>query len=162
MCDYAYYGDNKQYAHQTGERMLTAGDLPTLMIAGDALEIEGNQPLDATTRPVTEDNLGFLETWLFTHSRIVAEGWNFTYAHYKYMSAHFNSHGHRGSTGIAGSCQTNHRVRDRRVIGTWERECAMNHRLFLDGHVEAYTPGQVRYISGSTTGWQYCCLWWMY
>ena len=60
-----------------------------------------------------------------------------------------------------GAAYCNHRSKEDRA-GTWMRWQAAQHCLFLDGHVEPQTPGQIKYITGSAYNYQGCCCFWFY
>jgi len=154
MADYSYYGDNDSCAMQTGSRILTAGDLPTLRIASDNLQA-GSNAADAAA------------------GRALFQLWHGVSGYEAHKYRNFNIYGvvPGGIANGKGADYNNHRAKEVRTgtvsrkevrTGTVSRWCAAWHTLFLDGHVEPMTPGQVKYITGTSYDYQTCCCWWFY
>jgi len=145
MADYSYYGDNDACAMQTGSRILTAGDLPTLRIASDNLQAGGN-------------------SYNTTAGEALFQVWHGVVGRERFKYCNFNIYGveaHGGISNGKGANYNNHRAKETRT-GTVMRWAAAWHTLFLDGHVEPMTPGQVKYITGTAYDYQGCCCWWFY
>jgi len=111
--DYQYMGDSMYATMQTGAKIQTAGDKPTLRIVSD-----------------------------FNQSSVV-NGTNQTWAYW--ISNEANCY-------IHGECKVPHRQYYRVGYPTYWR-MSISNTLFLDGHVEALTWGQIQYIRG--TGFDY-------
>jgi hypothetical protein len=150
LADYAYFGDNNACAMQTGSRILTAGDLPTLRIASDSLQATYNG-FD------TANGWALFQVW---HDNDGA-GNSYNPANKYRNNAIYGLQPSGGLQLGKGACYNNHRSKEIRT-GTTSRWCAAWHVLFLDGHVEPMTPGQVKYITGSAYDYQGCCCWWFY
>ena len=107
--DYSYYGDNEYACMQTGFRIQTAGDLPTLRIISD-----GN--VSGTGGPSFQTWQGFVDN----------EGHCWAYGvpplgHLQYLRVGYPTY--------------------------WKM--SVSNTLFLDGHVEGLTWGQMQYIRGT-------------
>ena len=151
MADYSYYGDNDACAMQTGSRILTAGDLPTLRIASDNLQA-GNW----TTGIWTSTGWGLFQMWHGTGGTGAPPR-----ANQKYANGNIYGVVPGSIANGKGANYNNHRAKETRT-GNVLRWAAAWHTLFLDGHVEPMTPGQVKYITGSAYDYQECCCWWFY
>jgi len=137
MADYSYYGDNDACAMQTGSRILTAGDLPTLRIASDNLQA-GNW----TTGVFTATGWGLFQMWHGTGGTppIPRGGWTYCNGNIYGIGASGQLQNGKGAN------YNNHRAKETRT-GNVRRWAAAWHTLFLDGHVEPMTPGQVKYAT---------------
>ena len=153
MADYSYYGDNNACAMQTGSRILTAGDLPTLRIASDNLQATYNGYS-------TENGWALFQVWHNQAEPGATPATNYSPAA-KYRNNNIYGMVPGGIANGKGACYNNHRAKETRT-GNVSRWAAAWHTLFLDGHVEPMTPGQVKYITGSAYDYQGCCCWWYY
>jgi len=120
FCDYIYTGDNKYATMQTGHKIMTVGDLPTLRLVEDA-------------NYMASYNHSVISFWtIWRNGYVIPQDKPYRAANYYISGKEFFNHPSRYKNGVIG----------------WA-EMGMANCLFLDGHAEPITAGQIQYVMGT-------------